>query len=66
MKILHPVFLIILFYMIAQTMITLTTTGDLEQVKTFLIGSLFLLAVITVLLIWTGELFMDYKKRKTE
>jgi hypothetical protein len=43
-----------------------TTTMNLEQMKTFFIGSLFLLSIITVLLMWTGGLLIEYKKRRPE
>jgi hypothetical protein len=52
--------------MTAQTTILLMTTGNIEQLKTFLIGSLFLLSIITVLLLWTGGLMIEYKKRRPE
>jgi hypothetical protein len=65
MKIPHPTFLIIVFYMIAQSLIIMSTTKNIEALKTFLIGSTFLLLFITVLLMWTGGLMVEYKRRRT-
>jgi hypothetical protein len=66
MRVPHPVVCIVLLYMCAQSVIVMLTTGNLSQLRNFMVGSLFLLGVVTVLLLWTGDLFIKVKLRKKE
>jgi hypothetical protein len=63
LKILHPVLLIIISYMVTQTVL-LITAGSIDKLKAFFPGSLFVIIALTIILLWTGDLVIDYKRRK--